>query len=146
MDDVTADLLISELDAMEAVDREWEDGSVSDLDLDAIERTRIRAASMKGRLSYSEAAALAAEVRALRERVATLEGGIREHRDENHRLDSEGDHVRRELDRGSADIILWRLLDVQGDTPTVGEMAGSFEGGPDSVEWIRQQRGDTEGR
>ena len=36
MDDVTADLLISELDAMEAVDREWKDNDVSDLD--AIER------------------------------------------------------------------------------------------------------------
>ena len=105
MDDVTADLLISELDAMEAVDREWEDNDVSDLDLDAIERTRIRAASMKGRLSYSEAAALAAEVRALRERVATLEGEIESWwRDLNP------------YEASDSDKQLADPLDVQGDT------------------------------
>ena len=84
---------------------------MSELDLEAIERTRIRAASMKGRLSYSEAAALAAEVRALRERVSTLEGGIREHRDEAQKLLT-SDKVLGHMD----DMRLWSLLDVQGDT------------------------------
>jgi len=27
------------------------------------------------------------------------------------------------------------------EEPSVGEMAGAFEGGPDSVEWLREQRG-----
>ena len=60
MDDVTADLLIGELDAMEAVDREREDGILEDAenrrDPDVVD--------------------LVTEVRFLRERVATLEGEI----------------------------------------------------------------------
>ena len=88
---------------------------MSDLDLDAIERTRIRAASMKGRLSYSEAAALAAEVRALRERVATLEGGIEAHRRWVRQRDASG-WMHKGTPHQAPNERLWSLLDVQGDT------------------------------
>ena len=91
MDDVTADLLISELDAMEAVDREWEDNDVSDQPA-AVPTEELEARCgqeclnqpdhdgphfygyIMGRHSYE---GIKAERDALRERVATLEGIVR---------------------------------------------------------------------
>lgn len=36
----------------------------------------------------------------------------------------------------------WRkIYPPDGSPPTVAEMAGAFAGGPDSVEWLRTQRG-----
>ena len=131
MDDVTADLLISELDAMEAVDREWEDNDVSDLDLDAIEERTVPATpsipqlredvfaliaevremhanwlTALGHAEYFEHATRKAEAQrdALRERVATLEG----------RIKRTADFIR-DQDRVMAGV-LDALLDVQGDT------------------------------
>jgi uncharacterized protein YhaN len=45
-------------------------------------------------------------------RVAALEAGIAEHRDEHHRLDREDNHITRDLGRGDADLALWALLDA----------------------------------
>ena len=130
-------------------------------DLDAIERDG---------LSLDTAHALAAEVRALRERVAYLEKSSHFHKRRGERFRVERNEARERvatlegrlhevveaLDAVmSFDSALYRrsrlgvghkkaraLLDAS--PPSVAEMAGSFEGGPDSVEWLRQQRGDTD--
>ena len=143
MDDVTADLLISELDAMEAVDREWEDNDVSDQPA-AVPTEELEARCgheclnqpdhdgphfygyIMGRHSYE---GIKAERDALRERVATLEGGVRlahnvieslafciEDPDGNPHLPPD------EYEAAMERIEAWRLrraralLDVQGDT------------------------------
>ena len=117
--EVTADLLISELDAMEAVDREWEDNDVSDLDLDAIERLIVDR-SHPGRTHYEgchrvhvtcAAHLLLSEVAMLRERVATLEEGIEAHRRWARQRDASG-WMHKGTPHQAPNERLWSLLDA----------------------------------
>ena len=129
MDDVTADLLVSELDAMEAVDREWEDNDVSDQPA-AVPTEELEARCgheclnqpnhdgphfdgyIMGRHSYE---GFKAERDALRERVATLEGGIESHRRWVRQRDASG-WMHKGTPHQAPNERLWSLLDVQGDT------------------------------
>ena len=129
MDDVTADLLISELDAMEAVDREWEDNDVSDQPA-AVPTEELEARCgheclnqpdhdgphfygyIMGRHSYE---GIKAERDALRERVATLEEGIEAHRRWVRQRDASG-WMHKGTPHQAPNERLWSLLDVQCDT------------------------------
>ena len=69
-----------------------------------------------GELARScERCGLAAEVRALRERVATLEGGIESHRRWVRQRDASG-WMHKGTPHQAPNERLWSLLDVQGDT------------------------------